>query len=291
MVTIFKNLTNIIVLIGDFYFFNQRASAGIVGSLLLVLLGAVLAGLNDLAFSPVGYAWMGVNCCASASYRECTHAACCMSHVLFPCHSPPQPCADFACPVSTSLSFRCFLLMFVSSLSSSLTVLYLRKAVTTVKLSKFGMVYYNNVLSLPLLSVLVLFTGELPRAFAFESWLSVPFVFTNIVTGAVGFFLNAASLWCVQATSPSTFSMVGALNKIPLVVIGVVIFSDTLTLKVAMYVSLSLVGGILYSFVKESEMRAKQTTTSAAVVTAVTAAPTATFGDDSSGDSDSKEQV
>jgi hypothetical protein len=102
-----------------------------------------------------------------------------------------------------------------------LLVLFLKYAVTTVSLSKFGMVYYNNLLSVPLLLAVAWSTGEASTALASPSraeWASVGFVCTLVVSGVVGFALNGASLWCVQATSPSTFSMVGALNKIPLAV-------------------------------------------------------------------------
>jgi GDP-mannose transporter len=68
LVTIFKNLTNIIILAGDWYFFGQTASRGIVLSLLLVLMGAVAAGIEDISFSLIGYFWMALNCLATAGY-------------------------------------------------------------------------------------------------------------------------------------------------------------------------------------------------------------------------------
>lgn len=233
LVTIFKNVTNIIILVGDWYFFKQPTSAPIVLSLMLMLAGAVMAGFADIAFSAVGYTWMALNCLATASY-----------------------------------------------------VLYLKRAVTTVSLSKFGMVYYNNLLSVPLLLGLALLNGELGSVWAQTMgpgtgsspvalqangaalgravlpgaplWVANPlgFVGTMLVSGVVGFALNGASLWCVQATSPSTFSMVGALNKIPLAILGVMIFSDPLTLQLASFIMVSLAGGVLYSYVKERESQA-----------------------------------
>lgn len=91
-------------------------------------------------------------------------------------------------------------------------------AVTSINLSKLGMVYYNNTLALPLLATLALFTGEMPQLAAYEGYSSLGFQVSTVITGVVGFGLSVASLWCVQVTSPSTYSMVGALNKIPLAV-------------------------------------------------------------------------
>ena len=42
----------------------------------------------------------------------------------------------------------------------------------------------------------------------------------NIYAGFVGFFLNLATLWCMSNNSATTYAVVGALNKIPLAVVG-----------------------------------------------------------------------
>jgi len=68
MVTIFKNLTTALVTIGDFAFFGETLTQGIVVSVVIMVLGSVVAGLNDLAFDSVGYFWMLSNCVASAAY-------------------------------------------------------------------------------------------------------------------------------------------------------------------------------------------------------------------------------
>lgn len=93
-------------------------------------------------------------------------------------------------------------------------------AVTSINLSKLGMVYHNNFLALPLLFVCAVVAGELPLLPQFEDITSTGFIISTVITGVVGFGLSIGSLWCVQATSPSTYSMVGALNKIPLAVRG-----------------------------------------------------------------------
>jgi hypothetical protein len=142
------------------------------------------------------------------------------------------------------------------------------------------MVYYNNSLALPLLAVAALLTGELSRLDEFDGWSSPGFQISVVFTGMVGFGLSIASLWCVQVTSPSTYSMVGALNKIPLAVrahpfpfffwqtvvhfdehphqsflqvVGVVMFSEPVTAKLASFIGLALAGGVLYSYIKEKE--------------------------------------
>ena len=64
------------------------------------------------------------------------------------------------------------------------------------------------------------------------------------------FFINFASLWCVGATSATTYAIVGSLNKIPLTVFGAVIFGSVITQEGAIFIGMGLLGGFLYAYAK-----------------------------------------
>jgi hypothetical protein len=66
MVQTFKNLTNILNVFGDWYFFGELASPLSVVAIFLMTIGAVFAGINDLQFNLVGYFWMIMNCICTA---------------------------------------------------------------------------------------------------------------------------------------------------------------------------------------------------------------------------------
>ena len=51
--------------------------------------------------------------------------------------------------------------------------------------------------------------------------------------------------------------MVGALNKIPLAFLGVVLFHEPVTWQLACFITLALAGGILYSYEKDKQAKAK----------------------------------
>jgi len=68
MVTIFKNFSTTLVAFGDFAFFGQELTSGIVASVVIMVLASVVAGANDLAFNLNGYMWMIMNCLVSAAY-------------------------------------------------------------------------------------------------------------------------------------------------------------------------------------------------------------------------------
>lgn len=201
MVTIFKNLTNILIVAGDWYFYKEPVTGLIVSSFLIMLLGALLAAVNDIEFSAVGYFWMSLNCIFTAAY-----------------------------------------------------VLYMRLATQTIRLSKFGMVYYNNLLSLALLFPIIAVKGELSVVADMTLWTPA-FIFLNVFAGAVGFLLNLASLWCVEKTSATTYAIVGSLNKIPVAILGWVLFQTQITTEASMFISLSMFGGFLYSYAKIAQQK------------------------------------
>lgn len=205
MVTLFKNVTNVIIVAGDVLMFGQHATLGTLGALGLMLVGALLSAWYDLMFSALGYFWMTCNCVATAGY-----------------------------------------------------VLYLRKAVDTVKLSRFGMVLYNTGLSLPFLLAIAVLTGEAGTAMEHPA-VETPRFWTLIVfTGSIGFFLSLASMWCVQATSPTTYSIVGSLNKVPLTVAGIFLFEVPVTGQSIIFITTGLAGGVVYSYTKALESERKR---------------------------------
>lgn len=50
-----------------------------------------------------------------------------------------------------------------------------------------------------------------------------------IFSGASAFAMSYASAWCVRSTSSTTYSMVGALNKLPIAASGILFFGDPAT--------------------------------------------------------------
>ena len=78
---------------------------------------------------------------------------------------------------------------------------------------RFGMVYYNNLISAALLLPFCVAKGEI-IAFYDPSIMTHEFILWNCVAGFLGFFLNFASLWCVSSTSATTYAVVGTSRSI-----------------------------------------------------------------------------
>jgi GDP-mannose transporter len=154
-------------------------------------------------------------------------------------------------------SWAGYMWMFLNCLSTSGYVLYMRYASTTIKLPKFGMVFYNNLLSMFILFPLIIAMGELPALMDPEI-MTPYFIVSNIAAGFLGFYLNFASLWCVSTTSATTYAIVGSLNKVPITVLGFFMFDAALTSDGVWGIVIATLGGFLYAYSKIAENAAKQ---------------------------------
>ena len=201
MVTVFKNLTNVLTIFGDYVIFGQPTTLLTILSVAVMVLGAALAGSEDLQFSLLGYTFMGLNCLFTSGY-----------------------------------------------------VLYMRYAITNVRLPKFGMVFYNNLLSVLLLVPAILLTGELPQLYN-EAIMTHSFIFNNVLAGFLGFYLNFASLWCVGSTSASTYAIVGTVNKVPITILGFIMFDAKITQEGVLFIGMATLGGFLYAYSKFQESK------------------------------------
>ncbi|XP_073155363.1 GDP-mannose transporter GONST1-like isoform X1 [Henckelia pumila] len=68
MVTVLKNVTNVITAIGEMYLFNKHHDNRVWAALFLMIVSAISGGLTDLSFHAVGYTWQFINCFLTASY-------------------------------------------------------------------------------------------------------------------------------------------------------------------------------------------------------------------------------
>jgi GDP-mannose transporter len=68
MVTVLKNVTNVITAVGEMYLFSKHHDNKVWVALFLMIISAISGGITDLAFNAVGYTWQIVNCFLTASY-------------------------------------------------------------------------------------------------------------------------------------------------------------------------------------------------------------------------------
>ncbi|CAO2200280.1 unnamed protein product [Urochloa humidicola] len=68
MLTILKNVANVLTASGETYFFKKQHGIQVWIALVLMIISAVAGGITDLSFHAVGYTWQTINCFLTASY-------------------------------------------------------------------------------------------------------------------------------------------------------------------------------------------------------------------------------
>ncbi|GAB5585289.1 GDP-mannose transporter into the lumen of the Golgi [Umbelopsis nana] len=208
--TIFKNLTIILIAYGEVFWFGSHVTQMMLISFVLMVLSSIIAGWADV----------------SATLAEL---------------------------VKLDTTIIGYIWMAANCLSSAAFVLFMRKRIKMFNFKDFDTVFYNNLLSVPLLII---------PSFLFEDWTAEnlarnfpeevrsQLIFAMVFSGVSAFAMSYASAWCVRTTSSTTYSMVGALNKLPIAASGIVFFGDPATFANITAIFVGFVAGLVYSYAK-----------------------------------------
>jgi len=118
--------------------------------------------------------------------------------------------------------------------------------------------FYNNLLSIPVLAVFSIIledwgTENLTRNFPPETR---NFLLTAIIfSGAAAVGISYTTAWCVRTTSSTTYSMVGALNKLPVAASGMLFFGDLVTFGSVSAVGMGFFAGLVYAVAKNNQKK------------------------------------
>ena len=113
--------------------------------------------------------------------------------------------------------------------------------------------FYNNVLSIPILLVASLFlenwsSENVEKNFPAPQRNNI--IMAMVFSGLSSVFISYTSAWCVRVTSSTTYSMVGALNKLPIALSGLIFFDAPVTLPSVSANAVGFVSGIVYALAK-----------------------------------------
>ncbi|GMM54230.1 GDP-mannose transporter [Maudiozyma humilis] len=216
--TIFKNLTIILIAYGEVLFFGGSVTSMELSSFLLMVLSSIVATWGD-----------------QQALKSKT-------------------LADAAAAGSVFLNPGYFW-MFTNCISSALFVLIMRKRIKLTNFKDFDTMFYNNILGLPILLV---------ASFCFEDWSSTNLA-TNlsndsltamIISGMASVGISYCSGWCVRVTSSTTYSMVGALNKLPIALSGLIFFDAPKNFLSILSIFIGFLSGIVYAVAKQKKQKA-----------------------------------
>ena len=119
--------------------------------------------------------------------------------------------------------------------------------------------FYNNVLSIPILigaSLLVENWSSENLEQNFPAAQRTNIIAAMVFSGLSSVFISYTSAWCVRVTSSTTYSMVGALNKLPIAISGLVFFDAPVTIPSVSAIAVGFVSGIVYAVAKVKQQAA-----------------------------------
>ncbi|KAK7913911.1 GDP-mannose transporter into the lumen of the Golgi [Apiospora marii] len=131
-----------------------------------------------------------------------------------------------------------------------------RRVMVTADLKSIDVMFYNNLLSIPILLVCSSLledwsASNVQRNFptATRHHLAAGMVYS----GLVAILISYCTPWCIRATSSTTYAMAGALNKLPVAVLGIVFFASPVTVAGAAAIFIGVLSGVVYTLAKTRE--------------------------------------
>ncbi|KAL2003890.1 hypothetical protein VTN02DRAFT_1739 [Thermoascus thermophilus] len=212
--TIFKNLTIILIAYGEVLWFGGSVTGLTLFSFGLMVLSSIIAAWADIK-----------------------HAV--------------ESSVDATAKVSTLNAG--YIWMLINCLCTSSYVLGMRKRIKLTNFKDFDTMFYNNLLSIPVLIVFTLLvedwsSANVNRNFPPANRQSI--FMAMILSGLSSVFISYTSAWCVRVTSSTTYSMVGALNKLPIALSGLIFFDAPVTFPSVSAIVVGFISGIVYAIAK-----------------------------------------
>jgi len=199
MFTTLRRATALVILAVAYFETGAVPSLGVAAAVSLLIIGAGIAGFNDLYFDMFGYTVVLLNNLATAGYLQ------------------------------LSKNYK-------------------------DDVSKYGLLFYNSMIAFPILAIWCLLSGDMDYAFNFEGFTNPIFLTAFFSGGIMAFAVNLTTVWCTQANSPLTTSVVGQTKNLVTTLVGALLFPDFKSNFLIIFgISVSICGSFLYAYVKRAE--------------------------------------
>ncbi|KZF25872.1 GDP-mannose transporter [Xylona heveae TC161] len=222
--TIFKNLTIIVIAYGEVLWFGGSLTPLLLLSFGFMVLSSVVAAWADIQAALNGTGHSGETAAAISNLN-----------------------AGYAW-------------MGLNVVCTASYVLGTRKFITSLNFKDWDTMFYNNLLSLPIMIICSLVTEDwssanLAKNFPAESRYSL--LIGMLYSGLGAIFISYSSAWCIRKTSSTTYSFVGYLNKLPLAISGIVFFDAPITFSSVSAILLGFFSGLIYGYGKMKQKEQK----------------------------------
>ena len=162
----------------------------------------------------------------------------------------------------TDLSFNLigYILVTLCCFSTAFYLVLIVQTTNRSKLDTFGLLFYNNILSFPLmLGYMLLFTNELAEVTNYEYIRDIKFWTFLLFSAAQATVLNFAIFMCTKLNSPLATTVTGQMKDFVTIGFGLFLFGDVqLNLPNLIGLGISLFGSLMYSRIKLIAVIGKQ---------------------------------
>ncbi|KTW25615.1 hypothetical protein T552_03475 [Pneumocystis carinii B80] len=186
--TIFKNFTIIITAYGEAFFMGGSVSKLALLSFFMMILSSLMIAWDDL-YSLLSGLW----------FRR--------SFLL-----------------DHSFLYYGYLWIITNCICSSAYVLETRKKIKSGHFTDFDSMFYSNLLGIPILIICTLTMDDWSSQNITLNKINIIPIISILLSGIFSAGIGYTSLWCIRVTSSTTYSMIGALNKLPVSITGLVFF-------------------------------------------------------------------
>jgi GDP-mannose transporter len=112
------------------------------------------------------------------------------------------------------------------------------------------MSFYNNLLSLPLVLVLMALTGEALWCWGEPALRRPGFLAYSTLGGFFGYAISFTSIWYVSVTTATLYSLTGSMNKVLVAVVGIWMFDESTSPNNLGSIAIGLAAGGLLPYIK-----------------------------------------
>jgi len=144
----------------------------------------------------------------------------------------------------------------MSSCTTALQAVVIKRSLEVVKGNAMDLAWYNNLFSAVISIPVFILAGELPEVtkMVFDQGEAFSaFAFGAAVTGVLGFLICIAGFVSIKITSPITHMVSSAVRGVVQSFVAVLVFGDIITSGRASSIALILCGSIYYTWVKHTE--------------------------------------
>ncbi|ETS61103.1 hypothetical protein PaG_05050 [Moesziomyces aphidis] len=269
--TIFKNLTIILIAYGEVLWFGGRVTRIVLSSFLLMVLSSIIAAWSDISnVFAIGNLSMPhtPDSIAGGMSKDPNTGA------LIPAFDPLKAEKDaIAAQIQGAsandviegfqgygLLSSGYLWMALNCICSATYVLLMRKRIKVTGFKDWDTMFYNNFLSIPVLLVMSFLVEDWSAANLHKNFpddKQTKLISAIVFSGACAILISYTTAWCIRATSSTTYSMVGALNKLPVALSGMVFFHDPpVTFSSVSAISVGFFAGLVYAVGKNKQAEA-----------------------------------